>query len=192
MHGISVPRMQLALLVGLLPFMLEVSEVPLLLHQCAARTEACGAKVRTATALGPDPIRFTYIASSSTLHNDWHKQQCAQCRVDNVRGDIACTQSTSVDASWDCCLIVTEGNIAYDSPLPHHGQILRIDHAWAHTGQRPKSTALIAAAAYPSRPIHARWIYPLLFNTSTPHYRQLCDITMTLHPKRPLFHACPL
>jgi hypothetical protein len=49
-----------------------VHELPLLLNQCAARAAACTAKILTAITLGPDLVCFTYIASSDTLHDDWH------------------------------------------------------------------------------------------------------------------------
>jgi hypothetical protein len=76
------------------------------------------------------------------------------CPAHKVGADIASTKRSAVKASCNSCLIITEGDIAHKSLLPHHGQILRIDHTWAHKGQRPQSTVLAAAAAYPSHPIH--------------------------------------
>ena len=108
-----------------------------LLDQGAAHAAAGAAKVLTATALGPDVIRVAYVAPSDALHQDGHEAQGAQGRMDEVGAEVGRAIRSAVKAAWNGCLIITEGDVADDARLPHEGQILRIDHAGAHEGQRP-------------------------------------------------------
>jgi hypothetical protein len=145
-HGILVPRMRqqkaavglMGPLQGCVLFVARVlHQLLVLLHQRAAHAAAGAAKVLTATALGPDVIRVANVAPSDALHQDGHEAQGAQGRMDKVGAEVGRAIRSAVKASWNGCLIITEGDVADDARLPHQGQILRINHTGAHEGQRP-------------------------------------------------------